>query len=324
MEKSRDFLEGVKNKNGLENIEAQVNYTENHSTLLFSRLLNPNIRNQLLEVFEENEKYLAEKSRQPYTKEVYQDPVTGEYFFDEEGNFDFREVTVLDDEYAPKTREQLEEDLDNALMSQMMSTNIDFDLLLGESNAKTANYNDEADIGENPISEALPTERVTTVGLKRDNQGPLSQKDVQNYSMTEAHEKGHALRVMKRSEYLYNLFSPAFNTGAIDDNILLEQIKQNLETEDISSEELRYAKEAHFEEYLFDFAMPTEIYERMSQLKGYFSMRGDEEFTKEHLDYARKHYLRDGMLDNNMTEFFQAITPETEPHFLKLINSVGV
>ena len=52
-------------------------------------------------------------------------------------------------------------------------------------------------------------------------------------------------------------------------------------------------------------------------------MRGDEVFTKEHLDYAREHYIKDRGFDN-MSELFQMITPEKEERFLEVINSVGV
>lgn len=64
----------------------------------------------------------------------------------------------------------------------------------------------------------------------------------------------------------------------------------------------------------------VEIVARMSQLKNYFGFTGEEEFTKTHLDYAREHYANDTGLDNNMTEFFEAITPDSEERFLKLIN----
>ncbi len=62
----------------------------------------------------------------------------------------------------------------------------------------------------------------------------------------------------------------------------------------------------------------------MSQLKCYFGMNGDEVFTPEHLVYAREHYVTDTGLDNLMTQFFQAITPETENGFLELINTSGI
>lgn len=298
------------NEDFLESIGDQVNFSENYSTLLFSRLLNPNIREQLLKVLEENEKWLAEKSKQPYFKEDCQDPETGQFFFDSEGEIEFRQVAVLDDEYVAKSREQLESELDEGLVTQMTSTNIDLDLLLDESKSSS-----------NPNSS--PSDRYAVMGVKRELVTPLSQQDVQNYSMTEAHEKGHALRSMKRSEYLKNLFSPAFDLKAIDDGLIMEKLRKNVSGE-ITEEQFISSKDVLLNEYLFEFSKPDEIYERLSQLKGYFSMKGDAEFTKKHLDYARQNYLRDGMIDNNMTEFFQAITPETELYFLKLINSAGV
>lgn len=311
MEKFGEDINTIEaSKDSLEGVEDQVNYCENYSTLLFSRLLNPNIREQLLKVLEENEKWLAEKSKQPYLKEDCQDPETGQIFFDSEGEIEFGKVAVLDEEYVAKSREQLEAELDEGLVTQMTSTELDFDLLLEESKARS-----------NPSSS--PNDRAAVMGVKKETVTPLSQQDVQNYSMTEAHEKGHALRSMKSSEYLKNLFSPAFDLKAIDDGLIMEKLRENVGGE-ISEEQFISSKDLFLNEYLFEFSKPDEIYERLSQIKGYFSMKGDEYFTKAHLDYARQNYLRDGMVDNNMTEFFQAITSETEPYFLKLINSAGV
>ncbi len=62
----------------------------------------------------------------------------------------------------------------------------------------------------------------------------------------------------------------------------------------------------------------------MSQLKNHFGLKSDERFTKEHLDYARMHYVTDTGFDNRMTPFLKAITPETEESFLELINSSGI
>ena len=64
--------------------------------------------------------------------------------------------------------------------------------------------------------------------------------------------------------------------------------------------------------------------ERMSQLKNYFGFDGDQEFTKEHLDYARTHYVKDMSLDNSMSALFQMITAEKEEQFLRAINSLGI
>lgn len=55
---------------------------------------------------------------------------------------------------------------------------------------------------------------------------------------------------------------------------------------------------------------PDELLARMSQLKNYFGMQGNETFTVEHLAYAQEHYIDDTGLDNDMSHFFAAIRPE--------------
>ena len=119
---------------------------------------------------------------------------------------------------------------------------------------------------------------------------PLS---VRQKNIIEAHEKGHGVR-----EYLGQDRTEI--SGAIDEKTF-------------PTPELK--------KYMME---PTEIIERMSQLKNYFSFKGSEKFTKEHLAYAREHYVADTGLDNRMTWFFKAITPETEEKFIEVINSYGV
>ena len=53
-------------------------------------------------------------------------------------------------------------------------------------------------------------------------------------------------------------------------------------------------------------------------------MKGDEQFTKEHLHYAKEHYVSDTQVDNEMRLFFQAITPEREDEFVRLIHTSGI
>ncbi len=72
-----------------------------------------------------------------------------------------------------------------------------------------------------------------------------------------------------------------------------------------------------------DSLVVYELVARMTQIKNYFGMVGNDTFTKAHLDYAREHYLKDVVFDNNMTEFFNSITPEKEKKFLEIINSIA-
>lgn len=69
---------------------------------------------------------------------------------------------------------------------------------------------------------------------------------------------------------------------------------------------------------------PAEIIERMSQLKNYFGMKGDEVFTTQHLNYAKKNYIKDTGMGSQIEPFLSAITKNTEKDFLDLINSLGI
>ncbi len=62
-----------------------------------------------------------------------------------------------------------------------------------------------------------------------------------------------------------------------------------------------------------------EILARMSQLKNYFGFLGSEEFTLQHLAYARQNYIKDTGLDNNMSDFFGAITDDDK--FVEIMNT---
>ncbi len=69
---------------------------------------------------------------------------------------------------------------------------------------------------------------------------------------------------------------------------------------------------------------PDELMARMAQLKNYFGMHDGAAFTKDHLDYARAHYVQDTDLDNSMSLMFRTVTPRTEVNFLRLMNSLPV
>lgn len=134
----------------------------------------------------------------------------------------------------------------------------------------------------------------------------------------EAHEKGHLIRqYVSDSNFLKDYFSNGF-----------DQFKVVLSEADYMGLKSKYTSEYTYEDAtkeLLDYLFSgVEIIERMAQLKNYFGMEGDEQFTKEHLDYARMHYLADTNMDNFMTYFFSGITPETEEAFLELINTSGV
>lgn len=62
----------------------------------------------------------------------------------------------------------------------------------------------------------------------------------------------------------------------------------------------------------------TEIIARMGQIKDYFGLKATDKLTINDLIHAKYNYVKDVGLDNNMTEFFNAITDNEE--FVKLFN----
>jgi hypothetical protein len=318
---SMESHEDVKNREQIKNInleqipslEEQANYKGNYTELLFSRLKNPVIKNQLLDLLEKNEKWLEEH---PPTVSTAKKDEKGEVFYD---SLDLPVFESTQGTYTPKSREQLSKDIEDAMEKEMSVTNIDFDRPIDESSSS---------IQEQPISgESVndfvnkdisdPKNRTVYIGMKRENLDPLTESEIQERSLIEAHEKGHVFRFMKRSDFLGRKFSSAFDSTKVTPSSFYGKhpVPEGATDEDV----IKVAKE-----YLFDFESPQELIERMSQLKGYFGMKGDEKFTIKHLEYAREHYIEDVKLDNHMQAFFDAITPEKEFAFLTLINSSGV
>ncbi len=143
----------------------------------------------------------------------------------------------------------------------------------------------------------------------------------QAQSITESHEKGHFIRVFG-DRYFREYFCSGFdkNIFPYTTEMVLKYSKKHLMVDSINEDHVRnYIREG--KRYLFT---GHEIAERMSQLKAYFGMKGNEKFTLEHLAYAREHYISNTGFDNNMTEFFSAITKDTEARFIEIINSSGI
>ena len=59
--------------------------------------------------------------------------------------------------------------------------------------------------------------------------------------------------------------------------------------------------------YLFQVGNGTESSARLTQLKNYFGLTKDQPLTYEMFEYAKKNYVKDTGLDNNMTEWFNSI-----------------
>ena len=118
---------------------------------------------------------------------------------------------------------------------------------------------------------------------------------VRQKNIIESHEKGHGLRDFV-SEDIRDF------TQSIDLDVIR---KKDQET---GRREIGYLRQSE------------EIAERMAQLKNYFGLKAGDEFTKEHFEYAKQHYVKDIDLDNNMTTFFDAVTEHTIDKFIETIN----
>lgn len=192
--------------------------------------------------------------------------------------------------YVPVSREQLEKEYELSLYNTLTRTDISFG-------------DEQPNVGRMTLNWKFPD--------------AIEKPDKKQMAIIEAHEKGHRQRPYG-GKYLRALFSEAFDEKAVEftrDDYFRNYTKK-------ARAKLGYEEaKKHFFRYLFS---ASELAERMSQLKNYFGMRGSEEFTKEHLEYAREHYVKDVGFDNVMTPFFTSITPEKEEAFIKLINSAGI
>jgi hypothetical protein len=118
---------------------------------------------------------------------------------------------------------------------------------------------------------------------------------IRQKNIIEAHEKGHGLR----------------DFVAEDKRDFMRVIDMDI----INQNDVETGKRNR--KYLGD---AEEIAERMAQLKNYFGFTASDIFTKEHLEYAKQHYVKDTGLDNSMTLFFDAVTEKTVDTFIEVIN----
>lgn len=198
-------------------------------------------------------------------------------------------------ELEPPTKEELEKRYDDSLFQIQNSTEISFE---GED--------------QQPDHSTLNLDF-----LWPDSGEKFTQRQ---WSIVEAHEKGHNLRYCdlfwrEAKKIIRECFDFRFAKLQFGE----EELKKfNFFYK--SNKSLKYASK-NVSEYLFS---PMEIIERMSQIKNYFGMSGDEIFTREHLVYARENYVKDTGLDNWMVLFFKSIKPEKEDRFVEIMNTVGI
>lgn len=257
---------------------------------LAKRLAHPVIKTQVLDILESIE---CERDGKTEYAQVF-DEATGKGAVDETGK-----PVVMSYQHVAKTRELLEEEYERKREQIATVTWIDFT----DREPRVSNEGEIIPLNWEHLN------------------GKLSSRAM---NMVEAHEKGHFMRPY-RGQSMNAQFASVFEPEAAEaesrefyPKVAAYAVAQGFEQEKIHSFEKW--KENYYP-YLFS---AREVAERMSQLKNYFGTVGDERFTKEQLDYARTHYVEDIGLDNGMSIFFAAITPEKEAAFLTLINSAGI
>ncbi len=154
-------------------------------------------------------------------------------------------------------------------------------------------------------------------------------------NIIEAHEKGHGIRTFSVKSPITDWIKSGFDFSKISfapeelgmelgqeqKQIIQDRIRFHFITESEGREEKNELLKGVAKDY---FETCDELVERMSQLKNYFCMNGDDNFTQKHLEYARKNYIKDTGFKRQMGPFFDAITKKTEKNFLDVINNLGV
>jgi hypothetical protein len=302
-------------------IEQQANFEGSWTNLMCERLRNPEIQRQVIDL-------LYEAVQNSLGDIIDVDGVEK----DENGNEkkDKKGQLIFIFKHAlPQTREQIEKKFCDVLKNIQNSTPISFGFTQPNSGGEV----DEKDsLDEN--GEYLYDKKREVLNLCW--MSPLSGKkpNEKQWQIIESHEKGHVVRKYSRKttggylgadgKYCLGVkFWRAFDFSVVDysdeycENFRNELKKERIDISDITNERIKRQSLR----YLRD---PSELAERMSQLKNYFGMSSNKIFTKEHLSYAKEHYCKDIDFDNVMTQFFQSITPEKEDAFIELINSAGI
>ncbi len=250
----------------LNTIEQQANSQEHPSLLLFSRLENPEIFEQLVSLYEN---YYKQKK-------------------------DFERVSKIKGKNPEELREIIREEINNRIKVIKNDTLITNNLEIGGSDCGSC------DLFGYVGYDAYPENSREQIQINKDAYLDfLDRFDMKKWkrvqSIIESHEKGHFIRNFSNG-FFDELFFQGFDTSVF----LSPSDKSNIGFN------------------------ANEIAERMSQLKAYFGMKGNEKFTLEHLAYAREHYVYDTGTDNHMSETLSLITKEKESKFIELINSSGI
>lgn len=269
---------------------------------LFDRMNTPAIIEQRITLLEQSERAKAIERRQYWKTLIAPDGLPEE---DENGN----PKKVWIDElvhpaYTPKTREELAREYAERLSAVTK---------LGGDKTVTYLYRrngleSEGSHLDHDVDEVVIDREERFGGLEAHTQRTLA--------IVLSHEKLHQL-CPESSTYLDTQFRDLIDAREL--KFTQQEYERNVQS---AREDSRTIEE--FNKRLAEYLDAREILARMSQLKNYFGLHGAEPFTQEHLAYARAHYVKDTGLDNHMSVFFRAITPEKEVAFINGMNTLGV
>lgn len=268
-------------------IEGQSNFKGSWTNLMCERLRNPDIRKQVIDLLYEIEQGAKKKEE-----------------------WDEYEAITVSERYVPRTREEVERDFETDLQKIEKDTPISFG---------TMGPNDSGEIGQEEELKLKEGEKYDknkeVINLNWIDPQTNKKQTGKELNITESHEKGHILRrygsagsgeKRRYSPHLNERFWKAFDFDAIQPDYIDYKNEEKYRNSKRLTLEIKEKHKNEIAEYL---KSPPELAERMSQLKNYFGMEGNEQFTKEHLAFAKKYYVEDVGTDNHMTQFFQAITP---------------
>lgn len=291
---------GVQDQAFNPDVNERANYEGDHSELTLNRAETPVIFNQIVNLIHEAqldaEKRFASLSFSPVTAdEDFPKDLADQFLRGSDGAY--YNKTKVKEGYPAQSAEEIEQKIRNAIAEQRSATAISY-------------KNDFPDNLRMPNMECIPINWSWPDG----SIPTLRQKNI-----VESHEKGHNIRPYFY-DYLNQYFSKGFdisalNISSVEGEALIKTFGRNRPETTVESAKKDLIR------YLFS---APEIAERMSQLKNYFGLKGEEEFTLEHLRYSKNHYIEDTGVDNDMTYFFRTITEGTQDEFIRLINSSGI
>jgi hypothetical protein len=291
-----NFNPGQQPQSVVYKLESKVMNSQEHpSTLLFQRLSNTAIQEQMISLLVKAEEW---EQKQEHTSLLF--------------NSEDRLIPDSDSKYGYKYEvvpyEMTSEDVLRDIYARTLER------------VKTVTYFDYTE--NSPQGGDVDSPEIMSLSFKwPQNGGEMTSRQKE---IVESHEKGHSMRQYK-SDFFNQYFASGFDLEkCIFPEWMLEWLrkKHSEECKRFETEEYKTDDEL-MAEYKQSIFCGPEIAERMSQMKAYVGIADDGLFTVEDLNYTKEN-VKDTGVDNAMSIFFSAITLETQDEFIRLINSSGI